>query len=140
MPEVMEIERLSFDFPWPEDEFMKVLRQRNSIGMIAEYDEKVISHMLYSLHRNRIELLSLAVHPDHRHNGIGSRMLDKLMTKLGGVRTKMVALVRETNLGALLFLKANGWKAVDLRQGYYSDLSEEDAVDMRYFLNNKVET
>lgn len=139
MPEIMEIENASFDFPWPEDEFHRVLRQRGCVGIVAEYSEKVVSHMFYRLHRTRIDLLSLAVHPDCRHNGVGTRMLDKLRSKMAGERNKIAALVRETNLGALLFFKSNGWRAIDLRRGYYSGLCEEDAIDIRYTIPNKVQ-
>ena len=36
MPEVLDIERLSFEFAWTEEDFLCCLRQRNCIGMVAE--------------------------------------------------------------------------------------------------------
>ena len=42
MPEVLAIEHASFEFPWCEEEFLRVLRQRNCIGMVAEYGERVV--------------------------------------------------------------------------------------------------
>ena len=38
MPEVLQIERTSFEYPWSEEDFIRCLRQRNCIGMVAEYD------------------------------------------------------------------------------------------------------
>lgn len=137
MPEVLVIENESFEFPWREDDFVKVLRQRNCIGMVAEYDEQVVSHMIYSLHTNRVELLSLAVHPKWRRGQVGSRMVDKLLSKLHGTRKKAVAMVRETNLPALLFLKNNRFLATDLCRYYFSDLREEDAIQMTYHLRER---
>ena len=32
MPEVLAIEHASFEYPWCEEEFLRVLRQRNCIG------------------------------------------------------------------------------------------------------------
>ena len=49
MPEVLEIEQSSFEFPWTEEDFIRCLRQRNCIGMVAEYDEKVVGFMIYEL-------------------------------------------------------------------------------------------
>ena len=39
MSDVLEIENNSFEFPWFEEDFIRCLRQRNCIGMVAEYDE-----------------------------------------------------------------------------------------------------
>src|SRR5690348_2779098 len=35
MPEVMRTERASFEYSWTEDDFLRCLRQRNCIGMVA---------------------------------------------------------------------------------------------------------
>ena len=40
MAEVLEIERGAFEFPWFEEEFIRCLRQRNCIGMVAEHAER----------------------------------------------------------------------------------------------------
>ena len=40
MPEVMEIENRSFEFPWVEDEFLACLRQRNCIGTGYESSQR----------------------------------------------------------------------------------------------------
>ncbi len=52
MPSVIEIEENSFEFPWSEDEFIRCLRQRNCIGMVAELSEQVVGFMIYELHKN----------------------------------------------------------------------------------------
>lgn len=137
MPEVLAIEDEAFEFPWPEEEFIKVLRQRNCIGMVAEYDEQVVSHMMYAIHPNRLELLSLAVKKKWRREQIGSRMIDKLLSKLHGKRNKIQTLVRETNLPALLFLKSNRFLATDLRRNYYDEMREEDAIEMTFQLRER---
>jgi [ribosomal protein S18]-alanine N-acetyltransferase len=36
MPAVLKIEDSSFEFPWREDDFIRALRQRNCIGMVAD--------------------------------------------------------------------------------------------------------
>ena len=41
MPEVMEIERDSFEFPWTEEDFIRCLGQMNIHGFVAEYDGRV---------------------------------------------------------------------------------------------------
>ena len=39
MPEVLDIENQAFEFPWTEEDFIRCLRQRNCIGMVAELDQ-----------------------------------------------------------------------------------------------------
>src|SRR5215470_6285738 len=82
MPEVLAIESHSFEFPWSEDDFIRCLRQRNCIGMVAERDERVVGFMIYELHRNRLHILNFAVHPDFRRHGVGHQMATKLIGKL----------------------------------------------------------
>ena len=45
MPSVLAIEQECFEFPWYEDDFVRCLRQRNCIGMVAELDDKVVGYM-----------------------------------------------------------------------------------------------
>ena len=66
MPEVLAIEHASFEYPWCEEEFLRVLRQRNCIGMVAEHGERIVGFMIYELHRNKIQVLDFATHFDFR--------------------------------------------------------------------------
>ncbi|MFM7564726.1 MAG: GNAT family N-acetyltransferase, partial [Planctomycetota bacterium] len=69
MPEVLNIEAQSFEFPWSEDDFIRCLRQRNCIGMVAECDEQVVGFMIYELNRNVLHVLNFAVRSDFRRRG-----------------------------------------------------------------------
>ena len=66
MPEVLKIEAGSFEFPWSEEDFIRCLRQRNCIGMVAEHDERVVGFMIYELHKSRLHIINFAVHPTFR--------------------------------------------------------------------------
>ena len=52
MPEVLQAEQASFEFPWTEEDFLRCLRQRNCIGMVAEQGEKVVGFMTDSSPRH----------------------------------------------------------------------------------------
>ena len=86
MMEVLDIETQSFEFPWSEDDFIRCLRQRNCIGMVAEHDERVAGFMIYELHRNRLHILNFAVAPEFRRRGVGQQMVKKLVGKLSSQR------------------------------------------------------
>jgi len=132
MPEVLDIERSGFEFPWAEEDFIRCLRQRNCIGMVAEHDDRVVGFMIYELHKNRIHVLNFAVAADVQRCGVGSQMIAKLIAKLSAQRRSRIVLeVRETNLAAQLFFRENGFRAVSVLRAYYED-TPEDAYMMQY--------
>lgn len=139
MPEVLEIERASFEFPWSDDDFVRCLRQRNCIGMVADCDEKVVGFMVYELHKTRLHVLNFAVAPDRRRRGVGSAMIGKLAAKLSPDRRSRLQLeVRETNLDAQLFFRSQGFRAISVLHNFYED-TPEDAYFMQYRYRTPVE-
>ena len=132
MPEVLAIESGAFEFPWSEDDFIRCLRQRNCIGMVAEHNERVVGFMIYELHKNRLHILNFAVHEQTRRRGIGTQMVRKLVSKLSPQRRNRVMLeIRETNLSAQLFFRDLGFRAISLLRDFYEDTTE-DAYLMQY--------
>jgi ribosomal-protein-alanine N-acetyltransferase len=134
MPEVLQTEQESFEYSWTEEDFLRCLRQRNCIGMVAEQGEKVVGFMIYELHKAKLHILNFAVHPQFRRGGIGAQMVAKLISKLSSHRRTRITLeVRETNLGAQLFFRAQLFKGVRVLRSFYDD-SGEDAFLMEYRL------
>lgn len=132
MPAVLAIESDSFEFPWTEEEFIRCLRQRDCIGMVAERNEQVVGFMIYELHRTRIHILSFAVHQDFRRQNVGRAMVEKLISKLAYQRRNRIVLeVRETNLAAQLFFRQLGFRATSVLRNFYRD-SPEDAFLMQF--------
>ena len=134
MPEVLDIERQSFEFSWTEEDFLTCLRQRNCIGMVAERQERVVGFMIYELLKSQLHVLNFAVAPWSRRLGVGTQMVEKLVNKLSQQRRQEIALeVRETNLAAQLFFKQQGLAANSVLRGHYED-TDEDAYVMQYQL------
>lgn len=132
MPAVLGIESECFEFSWTEDDFIRCLRQRNCIGMVAEQDDQIVGFMIYELHKNRLHVLNFAVASSHRRRGVGKAMLGKLLSKLSHERRNRIMLeVRETNLEAQLFFKGLGFRAVSVLRDFYED-TDEDAYVMQY--------
>ena len=137
-PQVLDIARASFEKPWSEDDFMNVLKMRNCIGMIAEYDDSIVGYMIYELHKDRIELLTFCVSPDIRRHGVGQQMIAKIVGKLAAQRRNRIVLtVRETSLEAQLFFKACGFQASHVCREFYKD-TNEDAYFMNYYISNEL--
>lgn len=132
MPEVLKIESECFEFPWSEDDFIRCLRQRNCIGMVAEHDDRVVGFMIYELDKTRLHVLNFAVAAGFRRRGVGTQMVAKLVGKLSTQRRTRITLeVRETNLAAQLFFRSSGFRAVRVLREFYED-TPEDAYLMQY--------
>src|SRR5262249_52846052 len=99
-----------------------------------EQGEKVVGFMIYELHKAKLHILNFAVHPTCRRSRVGTQMVAKLISKLSSHRRTRITLeVRETNLGAQLFFRQQGFRAVRVLRSYYED-SGEDAFLMQYRL------
>lgn len=132
MPEVLRAEQESFDYAWTEDDFLRCLRQRNCIGMVAEHEDRVVGFMIYELHKTKLHVLNFAVAPAWRRVGVGTQMVTKLVGKLSSHRrTKITLAVRESNLAAQLFFRSQAFQATRVLRGYYED-SGEDAYLMHH--------
>ena len=138
MPEVLQAEQLSFEYAWTEEDFLRCLRQRNCIGMVAEHGEKVVGFMIYELHKNKLHVLDFAVQPEFRRQGVGHQMIAKLVGKLSSHRRTRIALyVRETNLPAQIFYRVQGFRAMEVSREHYPDTGE-DAYFLKYLLDESI--
>lgn len=127
--EVLLIEEGSFPVPWSEEDFLRCLRQRNCIGMVAELMDggnPVVGYMIYELHKTRLHVLNFAVCPNHRRQTVGTQLVLKLASKLSSHRRTRITLeVRETNLEAQRFFKAMLFQARRVLRGFYDDTGED---------------
>lgn len=130
MPEVLEIEQSNFGTPWTEDDFLRELRRRECIGMVAEIGDRVVGFMIYDLHRQFLRILTFAVHPEFRRSGVGRQMAAKLASKLSAFRrTRVDAFVPESNMDGLLFLRSVGFRAVKVLRNHFES---EDGYAMEH--------
>lgn len=119
MPEVIDIEFLSFDYPWSESDFICCLQKRDNIGMTAEHADKIVGFMVYTLCKENLTILNFAVHDEYRRRGVGRRMIEKLKSKLSGKRHSLVWRVWERNVCGQKFLAACGFRCVGIDHGFY---------------------
>lgn len=141
MQELLYIEDKSFGHLWREEDFIRYLKQRNCIAMVAENTKgtDIRGYMVYELHKHRLQLLNLAVHPKFRRKQVGTQLMERLISKLSTQRRRYIALeVRETNLAAQHFFHSVGFRAISVLRNFYEDC-EEDAYLMQYLLQDQQE-
>lgn len=117
-PEVMGIERACFESPWQEEDLRRCLRSFSCIGQVAEKGSLITGFMIYELNRRSYRLLNFAVAPHFQRHGVGTQLLAHLKGKVirgSGTRCRINVLVREDDLRAQLFFKANGFRWIRSR-------------------------
>jgi [ribosomal protein S18]-alanine N-acetyltransferase len=121
-----------------------VYRRHDRFGLVAtcrppgagryELDDPLVGFVAFRNRPRSLEVLDIAVHPDHRRRGVGRQMVAKLVGKLSPRRRTRIALrVRDGNLPAQLFFRAMGFRAVATLRGHY-ETTGEDAYLMQYRL------
>jgi ribosomal-protein-alanine N-acetyltransferase len=121
LPAVLPIEQASFHVPWSEEDFLAELRDKRTIGLVADIDGRVVGYVVYEMTKQAIQIRNLAVHPDCRRQGIGTAFIEKLMGKLcQSRRSCMSMLLCDRNTPGHLFLRACGFRA-QLERGWYDD-------------------
>ncbi|MFP4187798.1 MAG: ribosomal protein S18-alanine N-acetyltransferase [Halobacteriales archaeon] len=125
---VVEIERASFTNPNPT-------LLTNVCGivdgfLVAENDDGVVGYVLFTpSSAENARVLSLAVAPGHRRNGVATRLLRGAFDVLRGRGFDTVGLeVRVSNTAAGSLYDRLGFVPVGVEQGYYDD--GEDAYLM----------
>jgi len=132
MEEVLDIEQESFEFHWTEEDYLRCLRSRNCVGMVADYHGQVAGYMVYELGKNKIRLLNMATASQFRRCGVATQMIAKLIGKLSLQRRSRITFeIRETNLPAQLFFRSVGFRATQVLRNYYEH-TQEDAYLMQY--------
>ncbi len=122
MPEILAIENSCFAFPWQEDDFVHSLRQRNCICVVAEHDDRVVGFYVYELHKHRLHILNIAVHPAFQGLTVGTQLIDKLKSRLSERRRSRIMIeVVESNLEAQLFFQSQGFRAVSILRDFFEE-------------------
>ena len=120
LDEIYELERLSFQYPYPKIIFYDYL---DKLFFVIEIENKVIGYVIADDKRNLV--ISIAVYPDYRRKGYGTMLMHYVLKFMRG---KIVLQVRKNNEIAIAFYKRLGFEKIKETRFYYLD--GEDAVVM----------
>lgn len=94
MSEVTAIDHACYKDPWTEEDYLRRLRERKTIGMVAERTEtNVAGFVVYSLHKYYLTIDSLGVDPRYQDVGVGKQLIQKIINKLSPSRRMMIEFV-----------------------------------------------
>ncbi len=131
LPELLIIESASFIQPWSKAIFHFELSKSPSTIYVARRGPgtPVLGYICFWEVADEFQMLNLAVHPDHRRQGLGRTLLTILLKKAEGKKTSRVFLeVRPSNLTALALYRSVGFRILYRRPGYYPPEGEEALV------------
>ncbi len=125
---ILSIEKDSFNKDtFDKETFIEFYRTEPYGFLVAEHDDKIIGYIITSVRRD-YNIISIAVSPEYRKNGVGSSILKKGLEILESEDIRNARLlVRKSNKVAHKFYEKNDFKKVGTLPCYYGD---EDAVIM----------
>lgn len=131
---IVAIERASFtDPPWSRDSFLALIDSPRAYFTVAcePPTGTVVGYVVAWFVADEAELANLAVAPDRRSRGVGSRLLDAAMAEARQAGAIVVHLeVRDSNAAARALYDSRGFQAAGRRRHYYRD-PVEDALLLR---------
>lgn len=109
---------------WSEEEFERLLMDRNVVAHRAMTGRKLAGFILSRLAAGEAEILSVAVAAARQGRGIGGRLLALHLRRLAGLGVKAVFLeVDEDNAPACRLYTRAGFREVGVRPAYYPGAS-----------------
>jgi len=130
IPEVLAIERLSFQSSWPPNAFQNELRDNKLAHyFVGRLDGAIVAYGGIWVILEDSHVTTIAVHPDQRGQRLGEEMLVHLLDEAIERGASWITLeVRETNDVAQKLYRKYGFTVVSTRRGYYSDNNESALV------------
>ncbi len=133
LPLVERIERDSFGDPWPTAALRDELNQDPlRRPLVAEREGRVIGYLMAWRAGDELHVLNLAVAPDERRRGTGTRLLEAALAAAIADGLRLATLeVRIGNAPARSFYVRHGFVESGRRLRYYRDTGEDALIMTR---------
>lgn len=127
---VAEMEQQIFSDPWSEKSVMETVQQKQSVCFAAEKAGHILGYLLVYHVADEAEIARIAVQKEARRQGVAGKLMQALEHYCEEHKMEKLLLdVRESNEAARSFYTKNGFVEDGIRQGFYTNPSE-DAVLM----------
>lgn len=127
---VAEMEQQIFSDPWSEKSVMETVQQKQAVCFAAEKAGHILGYLLVYHVADEAEIARIAVQKEARRQGVAGKLMLALENYCEEHQIVRLLLdVRESNETARNFYTESGFAEDGIRQGFYSNPSE-DAVLM----------
>src|SRR6516164_11156489 len=132
VPDVVAIERGSYQFPWSDGIFRDCLRV-GYVCRVVTVSRQVMAYGVMSFGAGEAHILNLCVAEAYRCRGIGRQLLNSLIERAGAAGMADAYLeVRPSNITAIRLYLSLGFEQVGMRRGYYQAVGgREDAAVLK---------
>ena len=135
LPALARLEGSAFSDPWSLAMLEEALAARGAITLVAELGGEVIGSVMARHVADEGEILTIAVDPAHRRQGLGRVLLGAALARMAEVGVKAVWLeVRTSNVAARMMYLGCGFVAAGVRRGYYRRPTEDALILKRQLL------
>jgi [ribosomal protein S18]-alanine N-acetyltransferase len=128
LPEVLSIERRSFQTPWSLAMFVLELSKPSGICLAAVGEGGLVGYLVCSRYADVWHLMNVAITPERRRERTASTLIDHLFRE-AGADARYTLEVRTSNRPAIAMYEGFGFRAAGHRRRYYHD-NGEDALIM----------
>lgn len=134
LDDVMKIESAAFASPWSRQFFLEELQATLARSILCQGDGGPIGYVIYWELVGELDIHNVAVHPNHRRQGIARAMLNGVLEGATNRGCRRVTLeVRRSNDPAQALYRSLGFEICGLRKEYYSDNKEDAWIMERTF-------
>lgn len=106
----------SFERGWPALDMAVHIKRDICYGT----DDPLTAFIILRCAGSQAEILTIATHPDHRGEGLGSELLSKTLIKLSALNIREIFLeVAEDNAAAQALYRRAGFTPIGRRPAYY---------------------
>lgn len=128
--EVSNIEKLCIETPWGINELKSELTNKNAFYACVKKDGRIIGYGGIWLSVGTADITNIAVLPVFRRMGIGSLIVNALISEAHGKDIFEINLeVNENNEGAIALYEKCGFLRVGIRKRYYKN--KDNAIIMQ---------
>ncbi len=118
---IYEIEKTSFPYPYSPWDFRYYLEVESEYFFVAESNGEVIGYIVATLWRDLITIVSLAVTPERRQEGVATALLESVEKECMDKAQRIELQVRVSNKPAIALYEKMGFEKADLIPHYYRD-------------------
>src|SRR5438034_7459133 len=133
-------ERASFPVPWPANAFRHELTQnKNARYLVAREGGRIVGYAGLWLMVDEAHITTFAVHPDHRRQRIGERLLVRVFEMAAALNAEWLTLeVRASNLAAQKLYEKYGFRRAGVRRRYATDINGDHLIEWDERLRDRV--
>ena len=133
LSKIVHVERMCFegDAAWDRRDIRLFLKDKSSRILICETGNQLIGFMFYRVGSDSFQLWHVAVHPDYRHQGVATELVNTLageMCESKMCRQRITTVVPSSDTSSLRFFDNLGFRAVSIVDGVVTSGDEEAYV------------